>query len=403
MGVSMLRIGRITAARVAAGRQSQVRSTTKSTLAAIALFGVALASNANAAPQDEAVSELRSFVQTVATTPGQDASVAALGEFLRGGAPQKAGIKVAANSLFDALSQWSGQQNGTAAQAQVPATRARAARVVDAHLVDNKICLTCHASQAAEFAKTLMGRIGKNRPGMFECQSCHGPGSEHVRLGGGRGVGGIMGFGDNDPRSIEERNGLCLGCHEKGNRTAWKGSTHEERGLACTNCHTVMKNVSAKRNLKTVAEMETCFQCHKLQRAQMQYSSHMPVREGKITCTNCHNPHGSVYGTEAMIDAPSINENCYKCHAEKRGPMLWEHAPVRENCLNCHQPHGSNHEYLLKVQRPRLCAECHAFAHGGQGSQGATASTAYTVGHSCNNCHSQIHGSNHPSGAFLQR
>jgi predicted CXXCH cytochrome family protein len=83
--------------------------------------------------------------------------------------------------------------------------------------------------------------------------------------------------------------------------------------------------------------------------------------------------------------------------------MMWEHAPVRENCLNCHEAHGSNHEALLKVQRPRLCAECHAFAHGGQGGMGAGASTSYTVGHSCVNCHTQIHGSNSPSGAFFQR
>ncbi len=75
-------------------------------------------------------------------------------------------------------------------------------------------------------------------------------------------------------------------------------------------------------------------------------SSHMPMREGKIVCTDCHNPHGSY--SEKLLRANSVNENCYTCHAEKRGPFLWEHAPVRENCLNCHDPHGSINEYLLK-------------------------------------------------------
>jgi DmsE family decaheme c-type cytochrome len=86
----------------------------------------------------------------------------------------------------------------------------------------------------------------------------------------------------------------------------------------------------------------------------------MPVREGKIVCSNCHNPHGSA--TEALLREYSINDNCYKCHAEKRGPFLFEHAPVRENCLS--YPHGTTNEYLLKVSRPRLCAECHGFNHG---------------------------------------
>jgi DmsE family decaheme c-type cytochrome len=131
----------------------------------------------------------------------------------------------------------------------------------------------------------------------------------------------------------------------------------------------------------------------------MQYSSHMPVREGKLTCSSCHNPHGSV--TEKLIREASVNENCYKCHAEKRGPMLWEHAPVREDCLNCHTPHGSNYENLLKTARPRLCHDCHSFAHGTSGFQGPT--STYVLGRGCGQCHSNIHGSNHPNGVFFLR
>ena len=123
--------------------------------------------------------------------------------------------------------------------------------------------------------------------------------------------------------------------------------------VACTSCHTIMKSVSAKYQLKTAFQPETCFQCHKDRRAQMFRSSHMPMREGKIVCSDCHNPHGSV--TEKLIRENSVNDNCYKCHAEKRGPFLFEHAPVRENCLNCHDPHGSINEFSLKMSRPRLC------------------------------------------------
>ena len=135
----------------------------------------------------------------------------------------------------------------------------------------------------AEFKKTLMGRIGKTQKGKFECENCHGPGSAHVKAGGGRGVGGIMSFGGRSIRARrEENNAICLACHEKGERTYWTGSVHETRGLMCTNCHTIMKQVSRKFQLKTVFEPDTCFQCHKDRRAQMLRSSHMPMREGKI-------------------------------------------------------------------------------------------------------------------------
>jgi len=223
-----------------------------------------------------------------------------------------------------------------------------------------------------------------------------------VRVGGaapadGSSVGGIISFRKNDPsRRVEDNNAICLACHERGERTYWRGSVHEERTVACTDCHTIMKNVSPVHALKTPWEPNTCFQCHKDRQAQIFRSSHMPVREGKLVCSNCHNPHGSP--TEGLLRQVSINDNCYKCHAEKRGPFLFEHAPVRENCLNCHDPHGTINEFSLKMSRPRLCYECHTIGHtqAGVGSQ-------FTMSRACQNCHTLIHGSNSPAGAVFQR
>jgi DmsE family decaheme c-type cytochrome len=130
----------------------------------------------------------------------------------------------------------------------------------------------------------------------------------------------------------------------------------------------------------------------------MARSAHMPLREGKIVCSDCHNPHGSF--TEGLLRTASINDTCYKCHAEKRGPFLFEHLPVRENCLNCHDPHGSVNEFMLKVARPRLCTECHTFGHGGN-VQGPMVVQGFS--RSCNNCHTAVHGTNDPSGALLHR
>jgi DmsE family decaheme c-type cytochrome len=209
--------------------------------------------------------------------------------------------------------------------------------------------------------------------------------------------GGIISYRKDDPgRSVEENNAICLNCHERGERTYWQGSVHETRGLACTECHTIMKSVSAHDQLKTAFQPDTCFQCHKDRRAQMFRASHMPIREGKIVCSDCHNPHGSA--TEGLIRQVSVNDNCYTCHAEKRGPFLFEHAPVRENCLNCHDPHGSINDSSLKMSTPRLCYECHTIDHGQSGPN-----APYTMGRACLNCHTNIHGSNSPAGGVFQR
>jgi DmsE family decaheme c-type cytochrome len=366
---------------------------------------------------DDDYSPLRSFVQLMGSEaptpiaaktgnsgPQVDDAYAALRDFtarMGGDEPQAPRIQLAeANNLLDFLREKAAGEAAPAPKSVAPvkAAPSKAVKAVptDATYVGSNVCLGCHTPWLDAFSKTLMGRLFKQ--GKLQCESCHGPGSAHVKAGGGRGVGGIISFRKEDTsRTAEENNAICLGCHEKGDRTYWSGSTHETRGLACTNCHTIMKEVSRKHQLKTAFEPDTCFQCHKDRRAQLFRSAHMPMREGKIVCSDCHNPHGSF--TEALLRENSINDTCYKCHAEKRGPFLFEHAPVRENCVNCHNPHGSMNEYSLKVSRPRLCAECHAMGHGYEGG------TAVVQGfsRSCQNCHTEVHGTNSPSGALLHR
>jgi DmsE family decaheme c-type cytochrome len=273
----------------------------------------------------------------------------------------------------------------------------------DATYVGSDVCMGCHADQFEKFEKTMMGRIFlKNPRNSLEklgCEGCHGPGSEHVAAGGGRGVGGIVGYSKDSTYPVAQRNAVCLTCHQGGMRMHWTGSNHESRGLACTDCHAVMERTSVKNQFKKSTELETCFQCHKLKRAQMQRSSHMPLREGKMVCSDCHNPHGSF--TEHLLKDASVNETCYTCHADKRGPYLWEHQPVRENCLNCHNPHGSNHAHMLKVSLPRLCQQCHSESGHNYSLYAPGSSRGFN--RSCLNCHGQIHGSNAPGGMRFHR
>src|SRR5437667_312516 len=176
----------------------------------------------------------------------------------------------------------------------------------------------------------------------------------------------------------------------------------ESRNVACTNCHTIMEDVSPRHQLARATEIETCGTCHIQKRAQQMRSSHMPLREGKMTCTSCHNPHGTA--TPTLLKEVSLNDTCYACHAEKRGPFLWVHAPVNESCANCHDPHGSNHENMLKVAKPRLCQQCHVETRHPTNPYGRdTGSPKFVMGRQCVTCHANIHGSNHPSGFAFTR
>jgi DmsE family decaheme c-type cytochrome len=271
--------------------------------------------------------------------------------------------------------------------------------------VGAEVCKACHQPAWERFAPTKMGRLFLNHPRNAQeklaCEGCHGPGREHVEVAG-ENAGGMITFSRKDPTPVDQRNAVCLSCHTKGARLFWQGSPHDSREVACTGCHTVMQNVSAKSGLARATEIETCGTCHLERRAQQMRVSHMPLREGKMTCTSCHNPHGTV--TPALLKENSTNDTCYRCHAEKRGPFLWEHPPVTESCVNCHDPHGSNHEKMLKVSTFRLCQQCHIETRHPTNTFGRdTGSLKFVLGRQCSSCHVKIHGSNHPAGFDFSR
>lgn len=212
----------------------------------------------------------------------------------------------------------------------------------------------------------------------------------------------------------------CYSCHETEKRLMfWRGSQHETAGVGCLSCHSIHTQSGANPRIspetgsrlvpgsakllvkKTVNE--TCFTCHgSIRKATLQRSTHLFRDErgtARVECSSCHNPHGAQ--TEKLISANSINDKCYQCHQEKRGPFLWEHAPVRENCMTCHSPHGSNNEDLLAMRRPQLCQSCHI--QGRHQTVAGRPNAMWNINRSCQNCHMQVHGSNHPSGPILQR
>lgn len=280
--------------------------------------------------------------------------------------------------------------------------------------VGSEMCITCHEDQQNRFKNTVMGKVMAHPRTPLEsqgCESCHGPGKAHVEAGGGKETIPIR-FGKDSANSIEEQNSACMSCHNQGNRLFWEGSPHESRAMACVDCHQVKQQIhptlsSEGRYAAPLTENkgvkkpqpELCLQCHQMRRAQLQRSSHMPYREGKVTCTSCHNPHGSP-NPKQLLQA-TTNENCLSCHTERRGPFLWEHPPVVENCANCHEAHGSNNAQLLRVRMPRVCDSCHVASRHPSTPQPLNSVRNFNRG--CTNCHSQIHGSNHPSGNFFLR
>lgn len=251
-------------------------------------------------------------------------------------------------------------------------------------------CVDCHTDTVNAFKATPHA----NSPA--GCVGCHGDSQAHLAAGGGKGtMRNFKGI------SAREASAVCLTCHDKGAQKHWEGSTHDSRNVSCITCHEPHPSGPAPKALLRKPQFELCTSCHLQKKAALMRSSHMPMREGKVVCTSCHNPHGTPY--PRMLPQVSVNQNCYSCHADKRGPFLYEHAPVRENCLNCHDAHGTINDYSLKVKMPMLCVQCHnGFATGGMGNAHASRDR-YALNQSCLNCHPMIHGSTHPDGLHFKR
>ncbi len=276
-------------------------------------------------------------------------------------------------------------------------------------------CLGCHDDETATYSgsalfKTKHAQPGDKRSpfgvGGLQCEACHGPGAAHAK---NKKSASINTFKRDSKVSLEDRNQICMSCHEGATRTGWHVGAHERADLACTDCHKVHREHDPV--LAKASEPQVCMSCHKKQRAEFHKTSAHPLSNGKMACSDCHSAHGN--DAPAMLVKATLNQTCTSCHADKRGPVLWEHAPVAEDCGLCHTAHGSVRQALLTKSPPLLCQQCHSAAGHPSVARtaatslpsagGSTGAASFLVGNGCTNCHTQVHGSNHPAGAKLMR
>ena len=270
---------------------------------------------------------------------------------------------------------------------------------------NDKGCYSCHRYIKPSYLRSTHGRIFSYFPGSpleaRGCEACHGSDERHSEVAGDLDYQGPLysvEFKSAESRSAD-LNQICIQCHEGGSVLHWSGSQHQMDDVACVDCHTLHQGDDKVAS-------EVCGSCHVEQRAKMLRSSHASSPGRAMNCLDCHSPHGGL--SEGALQQSTVSETCYQCHAELRGPFLWEHAPVREDCGNCHDAHGSNNDAMLSMRAPYLCQSCHQMLfHSSNMNDGsglaAGSRSAFVVGGSCVNCHALIHGSNHPSGARFQR
>jgi len=217
-------------------------------------------------------------------------------------------------------------------------------QIEGAHYLGNKACAECHANITRIFPSSPHARFYKDDlkwAATAGCESCHGPGSEHVRVGGGRG----------------------------------------------------------KFIVNPGKDPATCFQCHLETHAEFNLPHHHPVLERRMSCVQCHDPHGrDIRKARGGLAMARLNESCAQCHREQSRPFVFEHEALREGCTVCHIPHGSINDKLLVERDANLCLKCHAQMQSASGRMfiGKQDHSALLPLGACwsAGCHPAIHGSN---------
>jgi len=273
---------------------------------------------------------------------------------------------------------------------------------LDAEYVGTDNCIArCHKHDKLtdDFRRSVHGEQKSFDSGLplVNCESCHGPGSlaiQGIEASGEAGNKCDTGkFLDIRHLPPQAQSLICLKCHSTASipgLSHWNASAHALNDVSCFDCHRLHKGPQQKVSHEEMAEL--CFRCHPEVKAENGLFSHHPLREKKMACTDCHNPHGATQDKLLVGNTPK--ETCTRCHMEKQGPFVFEHADVTENCLNCHTPHGSVNNNLLTAAMPFLCLQCHS-GHGTSASTVAGAKQLFM--NRCTDCHSQIHGTDIPS------
>jgi DmsE family decaheme c-type cytochrome len=273
------------------------------------------------------------------------------------------------------------------------------AKIDPSQYVGSETCKTCHEDIYKVFDagphhkndsdKRITPAVGQG------CESCHGPGKEHAESGD---VAKIISFKTLPSVKASQ---ACLGCHQNSQEHInFQRSVHNDNKVGCTDCHSA-HHPAVKDKLLKMAEPKLCYTCHAEVKADFLKPFHHRVQEGLISCNDCHNPHGSFIAKQAR-SSPAQDAGCFRCHSEKAGPFVFEHAPVKtEGCVACHTPHGSSNPRLLKrSQTNLLCLECHTFTVDPGAPPIPSFHNQAQKYQACTLCHTSIHGSNFSNRFF---
>jgi len=221
-------------------------------------------------------------------------------------------------------------------------------------------CLSCHASNVQPALPDARNRY-RGAPietGGITCERCHGDASEHLAQGG---KGPIL---NPDKLAANLRDSICLQCHleaevsvNRPGRSLYDFQPGKE--ISDFLVYFVHRNVLGPGGRAT-SQWEALLQ-----------SACKRGSGDKLTCTTCHDPHGSPSAQESVA---FYRNKCLACHTDAR--YATAHHSEQPDCAKCHMPksatqdiaHEQVTDHRIQIQQAAMLE----YINGPNGGRGRT-------------------------------
>ncbi|MCS4540918.1 MAG: hypothetical protein HY929_01135 [Euryarchaeota archaeon] len=227
-------------------------------------------------------------------------------------------------------------------------------------------CTKCH-NTGSSYDSNHMGLLGIVGDWEFrgvQCEACHGPGSEHIAKGGGKGVAIV----------INKSSAFCGLCHVRGDPSKIPAKDgfidhHEQypellagphKVLQCISCHNPHKGTHKGATNPTGAAngiKQECETCHSAQKAKFNGST---MQKAGVKCTDCHMPEAtkSAVGDLKKFDG-DVKTHIFRINTDVNVNLTYKTADGKEYatgyitvdfaCLTCHPE--KNKEWASKYAK----------------------------------------------------
>jgi tetratricopeptide (TPR) repeat protein len=208
-------------------------------------------------------------------------------------------------------------------------------------------CMFCHNSYpdipAGHEAANSEFVFGEHLPEGIDCQRCHGPGADHVKLAqtAGSSKEAIRAAILNPARLSPDRQmEVCMQCHlETTSRSLPAEIKRFERGPFSYRpdqpLSRFMLYFDNAPGTGHDGKFEIVSSAYRLRQSRCYLAS-----GGKLTCERCHNPHGAVNYTQV----------CRQCHQQ----IAAAQHPAGDDCVSCHMPQRRTEDVVHAIMTDHL-------------------------------------------------